>query len=76
MNESMSEGFDDPRGAPVKYRIQIRNRKGIQGREAMIVCQNFHVNRYGNITYTDSNGLFRRVTLKVGDYFDVKVMSN
>lgn len=75
MHESSSDQEEKPTWSPVRFRVQVRNRKGMQGREAMFVCQNFHVNRTGCITYTNLNGLFMRVTLEPGDYFDVKVMA-
>lgn len=74
MNESMPEENGEPTRSQMKYRVQFRNRNGLQGREAMIVCQNFRVTADERFFYVSLRGDIRIVALSAGDYFDVKVM--
>lgn len=74
MYDSLSDENDGPTRSPRKYRLQFRNRNGLQGREAMIVCQNFRVSRHNNLMYTDLHDDVIIIQLNDGDYFDVKVM--
>jgi len=74
MNEYMAEEDAALRRSPRKYRLQFRNRNGLQGREAMIVCQNFRVTMDERLMYTDLTGALNVIILWPGDYFDIKVM--
>jgi hypothetical protein len=74
MSDTTPSGWESPRQSPRKYRLQFRNRDGLQGRQAMVVCQNFRVTQDERLMYSDLNGNLNVIILWPGDYFDVKVM--